>query len=109
MTGAEPGKPKRSRKAKQDLSQSEKVLEKVKQIPESLQATYLKAMSGKSRRAAMRAFCQECVCYSRAQVRDCTGYTCPMYPYRPYQGGTDEPEPENGDPEPEEEGEECAS
>ena len=59
-------------------------------MPESCRKTYRRAMSGKSRAAAVKAHCQECFCYSeyRANVRDCTITTCPLWPYRPYRSKT---------------------
>jgi hypothetical protein len=53
-------------------------------IPISMRATYDKAMTGKSRTAAVRAFCQECCGYERFQVSLCTDTGCPLYRYRPY-------------------------
>ena len=64
-----------------------KVARKLASMPEACRATYRRAMSGQSRMAGVKAHCQECFCYSeyRANVRDCTITTCPLYPYRPYQ------------------------
>jgi len=53
-------------------------------IPRAYQATYKKAMSGKSRRAAIRAFCAECCGYEIKEVYVCTDSHCPLYPYRPH-------------------------
>jgi hypothetical protein len=38
-----------------------------------------------SRAAAVKLFCFECVGGVRADVRDCTSQSCPLYPHRPYQ------------------------
>ena len=38
---------------------------------------------------AIRDFCVQCV-GSRYAVKDCAGYTCPLYKYRPYQKGTED-------------------
>jgi len=48
------------------------------------QGIYNRAMSGKSRKAAMRAFCLERVGWKRNEVALCTDKDCPLYPYRPY-------------------------
>lgn len=57
-------------------------------IPESMQKTYAKAMTGKSRGAAVKAFCQQCCGYERKEVTLCTDKECPLYPYRPYRSST---------------------
>lgn len=66
--------------------------------PTSAKATLERAYAGKSRNAAIRAFCMRCVGYVRSEVRDCTSWGCPLHPYRPYQAD-DEPDelpPEQG-------------
>ncbi len=51
-------------------------------IPPKYRAMYKRAMSGKSRKAAMRIFCLECFGYSEMEVSLCTDPNCPLYPYR---------------------------
>lgn len=53
--------------------------------PEHLAPLFARAASGKSRAAAIKAFCIECVGFKRADVTNCTAQQCPLYPYRPYQ------------------------
>ncbi len=53
-------------------------------IPERYQPQYRKAMAGKSLRAAVNAFCLECVTWDHREVGLCTSSQCPLYPYRPY-------------------------
>ncbi len=53
------------------------------EMPRSHRACYDKAVSGKSRKAAMRAFCLECCGYEIREVFLCTDLGCPLYPYRP--------------------------
>ena len=53
------------------------------EMPRSYRACYNKAVSGKSRKAAMRAFCLECCGYEIREVFLCTDLGCPLYPYRP--------------------------
>jgi hypothetical protein len=53
------------------------------QIPKQYPATYDRAMTGKSRKAAMRAFCLECCGWQIKEVFLCTDLACPLYPYRP--------------------------
>lgn len=54
-------------------------------MPRSYRATYDKAVSGKSLRAAVNAQCLECVGWQRAEVRLCTCFACPLWAIRPYQ------------------------
>ena len=53
------------------------------QIPRACRATYERAMQGKSRKAAMHAFCAECMGWQVTEVFRCTDTGCPLYPYRP--------------------------
>jgi hypothetical protein len=36
-------------------------------------------------RSAIKAQCLHCVGYERLMVTHCTGYSCPLWAYRPYQ------------------------
>jgi hypothetical protein len=55
---------------------------KLASIPQRQRGIFLRAWSGKSRKAAMRAFCLECMGYEPAEVGRCTAPACPLYPYR---------------------------
>ena len=50
--------------------------------PPKYRAMYKRAMTGKSRKAAMQVFCAECVGYVSAEIKLCTDKGCPLYPYR---------------------------
>ena len=52
-------------------------------FPKQYRVLYRKAISGRSRRAAISAHCLMCMGYSVRQVRNCTAPACPLYPYRP--------------------------
>ena len=62
----------------------EKIAKRRSDIPTAYRGTYDRAMSGNSRQAAMHAFCLECMGWQREEVRVCTSYACPLFPYRPY-------------------------
>ena len=64
----------------------EKVLS---ECPTPYRRTLERAYAGKSKTAAIRAFCLRCVGFLRNEVRDCTSYGCPLHPYRPYQADTE--------------------
>ncbi len=52
-------------------------------VPERFRNLYARAMSGKSRLAAIKCFCVQCMGWSKAEVDRCTAPTCPLYSYRP--------------------------
>ena len=66
-------------------------------MPESHRGTYQRAVTGKSLRAAVTAFCAECVGYDREAVRTCPAVACPLWSVRPWQqrrsSGGEEPMP----------------
>lgn len=64
-----------------------KIARRLEDVPETMRRTYLRAVGGKSKPAAIRAFCAECVGWVRDEVRLCTAPACPLYPYRPFMGG----------------------
>jgi len=57
----------------------------LEEAPTTCRGILERAYGGKSKAAALKAFCLHCVGYIRADVRDCTSYGCPLHPYRPYQ------------------------
>ena len=61
------------------------IREFARKVPDSYRVNYLKAVSGKSRAAAVKAKCLDCCCWQRKEVRLCTAVTCPLWKYRPYQ------------------------
>jgi hypothetical protein len=54
----------------------------MKDIPKKYIRVYNKAMTGRSRKSAMKAFCQMCVSYQNGEIEKCTDTQCPLYPYR---------------------------
>jgi hypothetical protein len=61
-----------------------KASKKLEYIPQQYRTNYIKAMGGKSRKSATKAFCLECVQWEREEVKKCPSIACPLYPYRPY-------------------------
>jgi hypothetical protein len=66
------------------MDRDSQIVQRMAQIPKIHQAVYKSAVSGKSRKNAVKAFCLECVCWQKEEVRSCTDLGCPLYPYRPY-------------------------
>ncbi len=71
---------------------AERIAKRRADMPKAYRKNYDRAMSGQSRRAAMHAFCLECCQWERVEVRICTSYACPLYPYRPYTDAQDAPD-----------------
>jgi len=63
--------------------QRRQMIRRLEQMPVSCRLTYMKAMRGKSLRAAITSHCHECMGWQRQLVAGCTAYGCPLYPYRP--------------------------
>lgn len=51
-------------------------------VPTKYHPLFKRAYSGRSRKAAIRANCLECMCFSEKEVRTCPIPHCPMYLYR---------------------------
>jgi len=66
------------------MNRQQKIEDRRKCMPERYRANYDQAVSGRSRAAAVKAICLECVCFQKEEVRLCTSLACPLYPYRPY-------------------------
>jgi len=54
----------------------------LRNVPERYHALYRQAMTGKSRRAGVRAHCLMCMGWSAKEVTACTAPGCPLYLYR---------------------------
>ncbi len=58
---------------------------KLARVPVSARRTYRLAVEGRSFRAAVKAFCHECVGWQRQEVTLCTSLACPLWAVRPFQ------------------------
>jgi hypothetical protein len=77
-------------KVVRDVSLSEKIVlkraKRVETAPESCRKLLVRAFSGNcSPRAAIKAFCLECVGFDREAITECSAYGCPLYEFRPFQ------------------------
>ena len=59
-------------------------------VPAKYKAMYKRAMTGKSRKAAMSVFCAECVGYVSSEIGLCSDKGCPLYPYRQVNANSDD-------------------
>lgn len=76
-----------------NIPQSEKItLKRASRLattPTSCQTLFKRCWAGKaSPRAAIKAFCLECVGFDRAAVTTCTAWACPLWPLRPFKEKT---------------------
>ena len=72
--------------APHNKARAEQVERLVSDAPESAKNTLTEAFSGSaSPRKAIKAQCLVCVGYDRNAIRTCTGYSCPLWAYRPFQ------------------------
>jgi hypothetical protein len=74
-----------------------RIVQRWADMPVIYRGIYDKAMTGQSRAAAIHAFCLECMGWQRQEVKLCTSYACPLFPYRPYKGQDDCAESPNDD------------
>ena len=65
-------------------TRAEKIAKRRAEMPETCRGVYDKAVAGKSLRAAVNAFCLECVGWKRQEITQCTSPACPLYAARPY-------------------------
>lgn len=68
------------------MNRAETIEKQLSQDPESAKGTLREAFSGAaSPRRAIKAMCLACVGFQREQITNCTGYSCPLWAYRPFQ------------------------
>ena len=83
MAKARAAKKRRSKLIRAEIPKAARV--RLESVPEHQKSQYLLALSGKSSaRQAIKAFCLECVGWKPDDVRNCQGYACPLYLYRPF-------------------------
>jgi hypothetical protein len=67
-----------------DSTRKASVVKRLAEMPKSARGTYLRAVGGRSPKAAIKAFCSECCGWQRVEVARCTAPACPLYGYRPF-------------------------
>jgi hypothetical protein len=67
------------------MTREERVSKMIAAAPERTHGILRRAFDDvASPRDAIKAQCLACVGYDRQEVAKCTGYTCPLWGYRPY-------------------------
>lgn len=60
-------------------------------VPASTRRTLERAFDGKGGRTnAIKAMCLACTGFDRETVRNCTGWSCPLWKWRPFQSNAKE-------------------
>jgi hypothetical protein len=62
----------------------DRIQKRLSDMPDIYRGNYKKAMKGRNRTAAVKAFCLECVGWQRNEVKECSSVECPLYLYRPF-------------------------
>ncbi len=62
----------------------QKIKRHISKIPKIYRPAYEKAVTGKSKSAAIKAFCLECCMWKKTEITECTSLACPLYAVRPY-------------------------
>jgi hypothetical protein len=65
-------------------NQQQKINKRLGEMPRIYRQVYEKALAGKSRSAAVKAFCLECVCWQKNEIIFCTSCACPLFAVRPF-------------------------
>ena len=85
-TAESSGLARQNRRGEAKTARESAIAARVSQMPKTSVSTYLKATRGRaSPRVAIKAFCMECVGWSRGEVTNCTATACPLWMYRPFQ------------------------
>lgn len=66
-----------------NANRQERIEQHRAEMPQRYRETYDRAMTGRSRKSAMRVFCAECCGYEIREVHCCSSPECPLFPYRP--------------------------
>ena len=63
---------------------NDEIQKRLNDMPSAYRNIYKRALSGKNRPAAVKAFCLECMGWQRLETRNCSSVACPLHSYRPY-------------------------
>ena len=67
------------------MNRQDRVNFMVQDAPVSVRGALFRAFSGAANpRAAIKAMCLTCMGYDRGQIENCTGWSCPLWEYRPF-------------------------
>ena len=88
-----------SAKPRPVTTREQRVAKAIADAPVSARGILKRAFDGKGgRKNAIAAMCLQCTGYDRETVRTCTGWSCPLWKWRPFQSSA-ETTPKSGVPE----------
>ncbi|MGA2915457.1 MAG: hypothetical protein ABSE89_05475 [Sedimentisphaerales bacterium] len=64
--------------------EKEKIAQRLAEIPKKYRKIYRKAVETNNKQAAIDAFCLECVCWQKNEVKNCSCPACPLFGVRPF-------------------------
>ena len=67
------------------FTRSQQVEDRLSEVPKVYRTVYRRALAGKGRRYAVKAFCLQCCNWQREEVKLCPSVACPLFAVRPYQ------------------------
>ena len=71
-------------------TREQRVAKLIAEAPVSARGILKRALDGTGGRAnAIQAMCLHCTGYDRETVRNCTGWCCPLWQYRPFQSSAE--------------------
>jgi hypothetical protein len=76
--------PNQTDKSSMELLREEKIANRMAEIPKKYRRIYKKAVESRSKSAAVKVFCLECVCWQKNEIINCSCLTCPLYGVRPF-------------------------
>ena len=70
-------------------TRDETVTKRMSEVPQSAKNSLKMAYEGTGgRKNAVKAMCLHCTGFDRETVRNCTGFSCPLWAWRPFQAKT---------------------
>jgi hypothetical protein len=74
------------------MTRDERVARVIAEAPVSVRGILRRAFQGAGgRKNAIQAMCLACTGYDRETIRTCTGWTCPLWKWRPFQSSVETP------------------
>lgn len=75
------------------MNRDQRVAKVLAEAPVSARGILKRAFDGAGgRQNAVRAMCLACTGFDRETVRTCTGYSCPLWKWRPFQSMAETPQ-----------------
>lgn len=74
------------------ITREQRIAKLIAAAPVSARGILKRAFDGSGgRKNAIAAMCLHCTGYDRETVRSCTGWSCPLWKYRPFQSSAETP------------------